>query len=73
MVMDYLDGKMDLHIRVIMREVRNMEKENLLIKMVNYMKVNGKMELGMDKAHLVTKLVNLWKENGLMVSLYDIF
>jgi hypothetical protein len=59
MVMDYLDGKMDLHIRVIMREVRNMEKENLLIKMVNYMKVNGKMELGMDKAHLVTKLVNL--------------
>jgi hypothetical protein len=59
MVMDCLDGKMDLHIRVIMREVRNMEKENLSIKMVNYMKVNGKMELDMDKAHLVTKPVNL--------------
>ena len=44
-----------------------MEKGNLLLKMVLYMKENGKIIKSMEKGKLLIQMVRYMKENGKMI------
>ena len=72
MVKDFLNGKMDHHMKEIMKMIKNTDLENMLTNKVKVFRDNGRMVFETEKESLQTKAGKFLKEDGRTAISFDI-